>query len=394
MLYSFIFFILLISFLFFTNKKNHLPILKVIFIAVVIRVTILILFSKSSSQDLVSFLTSGNAILKKEHFYPSLYFPFFPYLGALSLLLSRFFNPLIFLKVVVSLFDVGIVYLIYLLSNNSNLALIYALNPPSIITTSIHGQFDSIPLFFLLLGIYLFQKKLNLLSVLVLSFAIYTKTWPILFIYPLFRLSKNKFSFIFIFIFPLLSLLLHSYIFKIPVKDIFLPIKNYRGLFGVWGISNILTILNILFFAKINSAFIPAVRRISLMVCLFFSFVYTFKNPIKGIFILMLFFFVFTPTFGAQWLSWIIPFLILEKPKFFKPFFIISTIYLGLTFYINVSALPKNFVHTWESAVSAIGFCTWAIILLIFLKSFKGFAKPSVLLSQIKQGWKFKYDFF
>jgi Gpi18-like mannosyltransferase len=150
---------------------------------------------------------------------------------------------------------------------NLNTTFLYALNPITIICTNIHGQFDVIPIFFLLLGIYLFNKHKEALSMSVLSFAIFTKTWPALFIIPLFKKLKNKLLFSLIVIVSLLSLLFHCWFFKTPIMNIIMPIKNYRGVYGYWGIGNILLIL----WPKIDGSILQLLRRV-FFYCLIYLF--------------------------------------------------------------------------------------------------------------------------
>ncbi len=374
MLFTLIFFTLLLIFLSLNKLKIKLSIGWVILFSVYIRLLILLIFPGSRSEDLQSFITAGRIVLEKKPIYSSLYFPFFPYVGALVILLKNFINPLILLKILFSLFDVGIVYLVYLLTENSLLALMYALNPPTIINTTIHGQFDTVPLFFLLLGIYLFKKNASLSSMLSLSFAVFTKTWPLLFIMPLFRKTKTKFIFIYIILFPTISVILHSLIFKISPLDILLPIKNYRGLPAVWGTTLLISFL----LPNLPHIFNQIIRRFLLVVFLIFSLVFPFSNLAYAYEMLLLFFFVITPTFGAQWLTWTIPFLIMTRPKGYKYFFMVSTFYLGLTFYPNVYSISNNLVSLWENSVKIIGVITWLIICYMLYSNYRKGAKINV----------------
>ena len=311
-MYYLVFLLLLFVFYFVDKRKISVSINKSLLIGIFIRLAITLIFLKSSSYDLTSFLDAGKIILNKQSTYSSLYFPFFSYLGSLALFLKDFISPLIFLKLIFTIFDIGNIYLIYCLSKkNLNITLLYALNPVTIICSNIHGQFDVIPIFFFLLGIYFFNRHKERLSILVISFAIFTKTWPALFIIPIFKKLKNKWLFLLIIIIPLLSTLFHCWYFKTPVMDILMPIKNYRGVYGYWGIGNIL----ILLLPKLDGSILQLLRRIFFIALFFYSFYPSNKNIIKNIFKVMLFFFVFTLTFGSQWLSWLIPFVILVRPK-------------------------------------------------------------------------------
>ena len=363
----FIVFLLLLLIFYFVDKKNVSTSLKQsILIGLLIRLAITFIFLKSSSDDLTSFLDAGKIILEKKSIYPSLYFPFFPYLGALSLLLKNFISPLLFLKLIFTFFDLGNLILIYLLSKkNLNRTLLYALNPITIISSNIHGQFDVIPIFFLLLAIYLFNKRKEASSMTAISLAIFTKTWPALFIIPILKKLRNKYLFALIFLVPIISIFFHSWFFKTPILEIIMPIKNYRGVYGYWGIGNIL----ILLWPKIDASIIQFLRRIFFITLFIFSFYPNNKNLIKNIFKIILFFFVFTLTFGSQWLAWLVPFIILVRPKNWQVFFVSASLYLLVVFTRNVYLLPANITIIFDVLGTVLGFAAWLSTISLFKTS-------------------------
>ena len=362
-MYFIVFLLLLLTLYFIDKKKISLPFKYSLIIGLLIRLSITLIFYKSSSEDLTSFLDAGKVILEKQSAYPTLYFPFFSYLGALAVFLKSFFPPLIFLKLIFTFFDLGNLILVYFLSKkNLNLVLLYALNPITIISSNIHGQFDVIPLFFLLLAIYLFSKHKEISSMTAISFAIFTKTWPALFIIPILKKLKNKFLVAFIIVIPLISVLFHSLFFETPILEIISPIKNYRGVYGYWGIGNIL----ILLWPKIDGSILQILRRIFFIALFIFSFYPNNKNIVKNILIIILFFFIFTLTFGSQWLTWLVPFVILVRPKNWIFFFVTATIYLISAFTKNVYLLPANIIAIFNVSETVFGFSAWLFIISIF----------------------------
>lgn len=359
-MYFIVFVLLLIAFYFTNHRRISLPLKYSLIIGLVIRLGITLIFYKSKSEDLISFIDAGEIILKKSPIYPTLYFPFFPYLGGLAVFLKNIFSPIIFLKIIFTIFDLGNIFLIFLLSKkNLNQTLLYALNPITIICSNIHGQFDVIPIFFLLAGIYLFTRHKEIKSMFMISFAIFTKTWPILFIIPIFSRLKNKLLFLLIIVIPFISVLFHWWYFKTPLFDILIPIKNYRGVYGYWGIGNIL----ILFLPKIDASIIQFLRRIFFIALFIYSFYPSNKNIIKNILMIMFFFFTFTLTFGSQWLAWIVPFIILIKPKNWMQFFISATVYIIFTFAKNVYIFPLDITEIFNTSETILGFITWTFII-------------------------------
>src|SRR3989338_3832899 len=180
-----------------SKKEIKIPFLAIFVFAFALRISIMLLFLTSKSDDINTFLRDGQYIIDRSPRYDASYFPFIGYLGLAALYLKSYINPYIFLKTIFTIFDVAILIPLYYLSKkNLQTALIYALNPISIIVGNIHGQMESIPLFFFLTGIYFFLKSKIIRSILSLSLAIYTKPWPALFIIPLVKKSKKKLLFI------------------------------------------------------------------------------------------------------------------------------------------------------------------------------------------------------
>ncbi len=369
MLFVFIFLSLLWAFLLVEKKKVSFSLFKILIIAFGLRVLSTLLFVGSKSDDILSFVTLGEVVVRGASNYPSLYFPFIAYLGGASVLLKNFLNPLLFLRLVFSLFDVGTVWLIVKLTKNKRTALLYTLNPLSIIVFNIHGQMDAIPIFFFLLSIYTFLRRKEVWTSLILSFAIFTKAWPALFVLPLWKRFKNKLYFLAIAIFPVVSVFLHSWLFGTMVQDIISPIQSYRGVYDVWGIGNILALIK----PYVSPAFLElGIVKKSILASLFLAVYLTFcllyrrKKITSEILGIMLFFFSFTPTFGAQWLTWLLPFLFIERPRGWKTWFVIATVYIGVTFFGDAYKLSKQQVVWRDTAVTVLGFIVWGQIVRLF----------------------------
>ncbi len=376
MLFTLVFTLLLILFFYSEQKKIKLPVKISISIALLIRLCILFLFIDSSSADIISFIRVGKIGLSRSADFPSIYLPFIFYLGAAAVFFQKILNPLLFLKIVFIIFDSAIVGVVYLLTRKKLPALLYALNPLTMIVLVIHGQMDSLPSFFFLFGVYLLSKNRNILALLSLSFAILTKTWPLLFAISFLKRTKHKLLFLLIFTFPALFIFFHSWYFGTSLTQIILPTKDYRGVYGVWGISNIFFLLKPFINKQIiELSFVSKAMASSffLSIFVFFSFFYTHKKMLREIFFIMVFLFTFTLGFGAQWLTWFIPILIIEKPPKWKMWFFIATIYIAITFYAD--AYPLNMLQTWwrDTSVTAIGFILWGQIawwLVIYAKRF------------------------
>ena len=327
---------------------------KIFLIALIIRLVFIYIFRNVTNYDLQSYLQVGELTLKGINIYPEIanlhhpYLPFFLYVEAMAYWLGRSKIIIItIIKIINVIFDLGILNLVYRLSRkNLKTTFLYAINPVTILITTLHGQFDVIPVFFILLSIYLLNKKKELTAVLSFSFAILTKTWPIIFAVPILRkvhachprengdpgaldsrLRGNDMwglLLILTIFFPILFTVLYCLLFKATLIDIGKTLISYQGLWGIWGIWDLLGKQRIL------------IQKLSTLIFLTSFFSYSWfnknKNLLKNFLNLLLFFFIFTTNFSIQYFVWIIPFLILIKPKKYFQLIILITFYL-LSFY-------------------------------------------------------------
>jgi len=339
----------------------------IVVVAFFIRIFITLLFLTSKSEDINTFLRDGQYLIDRDPRYDASYFPFIGYLGMAALYLKSYINPYIFLKTIFTIFDVAILIPLYYLSKkNLQTALIYALNPISIIVGNIHGQMESIPLFFFLTGIYFFLKSKIIRSILSLSLAIYTKPWPALFIIPLVKKSKKKLLFILLAFFPLVFTYIHTLLFPTTLFDIFEKVKNHRGIFGAWGLSKIVLYLTDY---HLNPVVEQLMRRIFIISFFVFSVLREDENILKTILLTMLFLFVFTPTFGIQWFTWLVPFIIIIRPKLWRMFLVLGSIYLAVGFAWDIYQYLRDIMPGWNSVITRVGFIVWLFMIFMFFQN-------------------------
>ncbi|OGK10490.1 hypothetical protein A2767_04430 [Candidatus Roizmanbacteria bacterium RIFCSPHIGHO2_01_FULL_35_10] len=351
------------------ERKLNIQFKYIVIFAFVLRIFVTFLFLISKSDDINTFIRDGRYLLTGSVKYEASYFPFISYLGAAAVILKNYIHPYIFLKIIFTIFDVLVLFPLYYLSKkNLQSALIYALNPISIIVINIHGQMDSIPMFFFLTGLVLFLKNRILASILTISFAIYTKPWPLLFILPLFKKTNNKILFIFLGIFPLLGTFIHSIFFAVPFSIILGKVKDYRGIFGAWGLSKMAVYL---LDYHLNPLVESAMRRVFLLSFFGFSYFQKEKDILRSVLISMLFLFVFSPTFGIQWFTWLVPFVVIVRPKLWRMFLVIGSIYLTFGFAWDVYQYFRDIMPLWNSVITRVGFITWIFIIVMFFNNIK-----------------------
>ena len=350
---------------------------KIYFIAIFFRLLIIFFSQNVSNFDLQSYKKVGEFTLKQINIYPQIakihhpYFPFYLYFEALAIFLNNHFgiNYTLFLKFINLIFDLGIIYLVYRLSNKSlKTTFLYSINPISILIFFFHGQFDVIPLFFILLSIYFLEQKREFFLVLSYSSAILTKTWPILFIMPIFKKLKNRKNLIGLFLFPAIFVVLYSLIFRSNFLDIIKTSFTYRSLFSFWGLGKFIHLT----FFQYQSQPPIYLQKIFLVIFLIIFFIYSlkinYKNSMTYFLDLLIFFYSITVAFAVQYFSWFIPFLFLIKPKYYCFIYLITffTVFFNYLSWINNYLL--NFINT------VLIFLNWAtfIFFMIFWKK-RGF---------------------
>ena len=333
---------------------------KIFILGLIIRLIFLYLFRNVSNYDLQSYLQVGELTLKGINIYPDVanlhhpYLPFFLYLEAMAYWLGRSEIIIItIIKIINIIFDLGILYLVYLLSKkNLKTAFLYAINPVTILITTLHGQFDVIPVFFIFLAVYFIEQKGELLAILSFSLAVLTKTWPILFLIPIVRRIKNKKLTLLSIFFPTLSVFIYIWLFKSTLANISKTLIYYQGLWGIWGIWSLLGKQRIL------------LQKLSTLIFLICFFTYSHfnkeKSLIKNILSLLIFFFIFTTNFSIQYFTWIIPFLILVKPKNYLSLIILISIYLFPFYYFWLFCAVCKITPHWLVVIqNIIGFVLW-----------------------------------
>jgi len=295
---------------------------KILLISIIITI-LTVYFSKNINNfDLQSYRIIGELSLKGINIYPAQakffhpYLPFFLYIEALAILLKPIVPSYIFIRLVNLIFYFATVYLIYLISKkNLKTVFFYALNPVLILVTLVHGQFDIIPLFFILLTLYLIKRKKEALGLLSFSMAILIKTWPVFLVIIFLKKIKNKKLLLLLPLLPLIFIIFYIFVFKSSFVSIFSTILGYRSMFNFWGVGKVVSLI---FFPSLPQPPIYIQKMflyLFLLIFFIYSFYLSYKKTLLSIVDLLMFFYVFSPGFSPQYFAWIMPFLALAKPK-------------------------------------------------------------------------------
>lgn len=341
----------------FSNLKPSLK--KSILLAFAFRILLSIIFTDINHYDSQSYREIGQMALRRQPIYASYaysrhpYLPFPLYFEAMSLLPEVYGIPqLLVLKFFFSLFDVGILVLVWKISGKDRQenAFLYAINPVSIAFAAIHGQFDTIPLFFLLLSLMLLIKNLKISAYFALACGILFKPWPVLFLPAYWKYRKSAWITLTL-ILPLICILIYSVIYREPFATVIRPLLSYRGSYGMWGLGVIIG--KFLPPQTVNMTVIKILTNVSIIALIYFIFRFKNSNVISDIFLSILFIFVFFPSGGNA--IWILPFIFIIRPQYWQIFIGAYGLYHAFGFF--AANFPE--AEIFLSASKILAFLIW-----------------------------------
>lgn len=312
----------------------------------------IVLFSSLSNFDTDSYVKIGTLTWSGTNVYPDPaisrhpYLPFFLYFEAAAVYLHSVINvPVsILLKIFISLFHLFSIYSIYHLSKkNIKTTLFYALNPVSLLIITFHGQFDIIPLSWLLFCIILIKQKKYSTTLFMLSLAVTIKTWPLLFVIPYLRRIPYKYYPVLL-LAPIMAIGIYLYFFDTNLWSIIRVLLVYQGVQGVWGFGALLSFFSI---PKLGALIAKVLLVLVMMAIAYRQKQTTLTEEVTS---LMLLFFVLTPGFGIQWFIWLVPFLFLSK----KPFIGMLSIPIAIALIISYTTWLPSFSTSQILANSAL----------------------------------------
>jgi hypothetical protein len=291
-----------------------------------------------AAYDIESFRLVGEALLNKEDVYTSAavgrhpYLPLQMYIVGLATFLTRV-TPLpfiIWIKLPAVFADTLIVIFIFRAVQQAtrnqvtslSYALLFALNPISILVTSYHGQFDPIPVLLLLLAWYSWHFGHHIIrSATLLGFAILNKTWPIVFLPVAFiRLPRVRQRFTYT------GLAVGIPIFFTAFYVIFLasnPLPmlqravTHAGVPGYWGLSSFIFFPGVFLFDpdQVLQLILPWQRFLMLAVGLAVLWWTRRQDALNALLTIILTVFAIMLGMGIQWLLWPVAFAILAREE-------------------------------------------------------------------------------
>ncbi len=314
------------------------PLLFLVVAALFVRLLPVLLLPVGAGYDIDSFRLVGDAFLNGEEVYTSAakgrhpYFPLQMYvIGATTYLSSIMPLPFVtWIKLPAVAADVLVTAVIYKTfrrwgdSESAAVfwALLYALNPISVMVSAYHGQFDSVPVLLLLLSWFVWNFGRHVKgSATLLGFAILDKTWPIIFLPVVFiRLPDNRRRLIYALIsagIPILFTAAYVLFYSSNPVPMLRRALTHSGVPGYWGVSALLYVPGGRWIdpEQVINLLLP-VQRIVLLAAALFALWWTRRQSAQdALLTIMLSIFSITFGMGIQWLLWPIAFAIVSREK-------------------------------------------------------------------------------
>ncbi len=304
------------------------PLLVVLLLALAVRLLPALLLPRGARYEMSVFRQAGELTLAGQSVYLQRvahpYLPFQLYWYAAALWLAQhvglFFE--FWVKLLNILAETGLVTLIYQAVQRQRgqqaaryASLFYALNPVTIMVSSYQGQFDAVPMLFLLLAWYGLTYSRGRLpaSALALGAAVLSKTWPVLMAPILFfrlpRWSSRVRLLLWALLVPLAGVLFYEWWFPGSLTLMLRRAARAGSIPGWWGYSAVLNVL-VTFtgyggggYALLNQAG----KWIALLLACLAIWLARRQHPLYTFMLVVLILFACVPNLGVQGLSWIVP---------------------------------------------------------------------------------------
>ena len=312
---------------------DRLSIFQIVFIGLLLRFLCASIVWGKSNYDIDSYFLVSSHVLRGEDTYSmkdtKLRHPYLPlqmyWVGAARLLSDNTGLP--FPTVVKSLFilsDTSLILLIYRhISTSAGLspkqgALLYAVNPIALYVSAYHGQFDSLPILFSILGLLAVSRS-AIQSGLWLGLGIWIKSFPVLALPTALKFSKGAQKRLLILfcsvLLPLIGVVFYFQLYNSSLKVVVLRAISYNHGIGIYGYTYLLRLVGLWGenLAPIIFQYFKISRYVTLLglTGLWLIAIRKFDHPLRVYFITLISFLAITHAFSIQYLMWIIPLAIL-----------------------------------------------------------------------------------
>jgi hypothetical protein len=311
--------------------RMTLPI--ILLIAAIARLVPALWLPVGAGYDIESFRLVTDALLSGNEVYTSVlgrhpYLPLQMYvMGGMAWLSNATGLPYVAaIKLPAVAADVALTWLIYRSltgmgrrpATAATFALLYALNPVSVLVTSYHGQFEAVTLLLMVTSwsFWRFGRRGHA-SAVALGFAILNKTWPVIMLPVMWlRLRDTRSRLLYALLalgIPLAGIALYLLVFQADPMPMLRRALTHRGVPGYWGVGSVLAPLGESV-PMAQSLFdgLSAARNVILVAGIGLALWWTRRqSTLDALLTVILTLLAVTVGFGIQWLVWPIPFALL-----------------------------------------------------------------------------------
>jgi glycosyl transferase family 87 len=254
-------------------------------------------------------------------------------------------------KIAPVLADVAVTVLLGRLATGADarrIPLLYALCPVAVLVTGLHGQVEPVALALGLGGLLLARRHRAVGSGLLLGLAVATKTWPVLLVLgPLRETPVRRWWRL---VLPLAAVLV-ALLLSIPaflhdsLRAAVHVLANYRSYTGVWGWTGLLNYYGVAG-AGYRGPRVDTVQHVGTavtavaVVVVVAAFWRAGAVPLTAA--VLLTFLVVTAGFGAQYLLWPVPFVLLLRRRTGLVFAVAASLYAAYAYYLVSDGTPAR----------------------------------------------------
>lgn len=220
------------------------------------------------------------------------------------------------------------------------LALLYALNPVSLLVSSYHGQFEAVTLLLLAVGWWLWERRRVTTSAVAVGLAILNKTWPVLFLpVVLLRLGswRARLGYTALALgIPALAVVAYLLAYDADPAPMLGRALTHRGNAGYWGPSAVLFPAAGIWpgLQPLADALVALRNWLLAGAALLALWRTQHQSALDAFLTLLLAVVAITVGFGIQWLVWLIPFALLaEQDRWARVYSLAATLMLTIHLY-------------------------------------------------------------
>ncbi len=367
------------------EEGNRIGWLAILMLAALARLAPAVWLPVGAGYDIDSFHMVTDALLGGQEVYAASlgrhpYLPFQMFImGAMAALSAATGLPFVVaIKLPAILADVAITGLLYRLVAERRgrdwaayVALLYALNPVSLLVSAYHGQFEAVTLLLLIMAWALWERRREGASAAALGLAILNKTWPVVLL-PVFfiRLANWRARILYALValgIPALAVGVYLLVYHADPMTMLGRALTHRGVAGYWGPSAVVFPLATAWpVLQPLADVLLALRNPLLLVAILLVLWWTRRQTaLDALLTVQLAIFAVTVGFGIQWLVWPVPFALLAgQSRWLRAYSLAATLMLAVHLFglHMVPWLPERLPASADWIIRLSALPAWGVV--------------------------------